>query len=458
MTTNSVKKTEILFFGFRHWAGREVLPGWVWLLPEIQSRFLKIDSKSEKLMDMAVLLRKRNSSSAKSLRLRMLWLFLGVSAYGLHLALGRESGLVEVLYSRGLFVGFRWLWDFSLGLSPLPLYFILFTAGLAGIIRGIIRFLARRRDGPPRPGFVHALPARLGKAGLLVLGWAGGAVFFFYLLWGFNYGRVPVENQLGLDVRPLDADKVREEASWTARMLAESRASVPGATATALEARHLPSGLEREIRKSLKDVLRELGYPAAGRVRIRMFRPGGLLMRLSSSGFYFPHTGEGHADAYLTPSEMPSVIAHEMAHGYGFCDEGAAGFIGFLASEASELSIVRYSGYLSYWSYIGGELFRASREEFKKLLEGLPIGVRADLRASAENWARYRGSLSKIGQSVYSKYLEAQGVEGGLMSYDRFIVLLAAWRASNPGLAEAAEALDGSIIHFPEAPSAPLLD
>jgi hypothetical protein len=60
-----------------------------------------------------------------------LWIFLGLGAFGLHLGLGRDSALVERIYSRGLFIGLRWAWDFTLGLSPVPWLYI--AAGAAAL-------------------------------------------------------------------------------------------------------------------------------------------------------------------------------------------------------------------------------------------------------------------------------------------------------------------------------------
>jgi hypothetical protein len=242
-----------------------------------------------------------------------------------------------------------------------------------------------------------------------------------------------IESQLDLEVRPLAAGAVREEAEWAARMLAETRGAVPGATESALGREHLPANLEDLIRKSLSGVLRDMGYPTPGRIRVRTFRPGGWMMRLSGTGFYFPYFGEGYVSANICPFQKPAVIAHEMAHGFGIGDEGTAGFLGFLACEASENPVVRYSGFLTFWNSIAGDLLRTSRKSFQVLWNGLPAGVKADQRAVRENWERYRGPLMKAGQAIYERYLKSQGIEEGMLSYDRLVTLVAAWKQKRQG-------------------------
>jgi hypothetical protein len=153
------------------------------------------------------------------------------------------------------------------------------------------------------------------------------------------------------------------------------------------------------------------------------------MMRFSSTGIYIPYFGEGYMAGNLLPFERPFTMAHEMAHGYGITDEGAANFLAFLTCEASPEPMVRYSGYASYWSYASGELLR---DEFKALWADLPEGMKADLLAAQKNAARYRGALDKISRKVYARYLKSQRIEDGLRSYSRFVGLVTAWKKKSP--------------------------
>jgi hypothetical protein len=357
-------------------------------------------------------------------RTAWLWISLGAAAAGLHLTLGRDSAFVERFFSRGLFVAWRWIWDLTLGLSPFPwLYLFAAAVLIAGTVK-LTRVVShpRKRIRLPRPGAI-------GRTLLRTAAWAGALVFFFYVLWGFNYDRVGLEKQLGLEPAPLGAAALTAEASWASRMAQESRASIPSTTSETLGKRSLPASLETTLRKALVPVLREVGYPAPGRVRVRPFIPGGWMMRFSSTGIYIPYFSEGYTAGNLLPFEKPFTMAHEMVHGYGITDEGAANFLAFLACAASNVPIVRYSGYASYWSYASGEL---PRDEFKALWAELSEGMKADLLAAQKNAARYRGALDKISRKVYARYLKSQGIEDGLRSYSRFVGLVTAWKKKSP--------------------------
>jgi hypothetical protein len=352
-----------------------------------------------------------------------LWIFAGAAAFNLHYWLGNNSALVEKYYSRVIFVGLRWIWDNTLGLSPVPLVYL--AAG-AAIVWAVVK-LARRMARQKYPKS-ESLLKRCGRFILAAAGWIGAVVFFFYALWGFNYNRFGIEKQGGFEAEPLEMTELAAEADWATNAAVESRGLIPGASNEALVKMVLPADLEDQLRSGLTGVLGELGYPTPGRVRVRIFVPGGWMMRFSGSGIYIPFFGEGYAAGKMLPFEMPFTMAHEMAHGYGITDEGEANFLALLACRKSSSAAVRYSGFLSYWDYAAGELIKAAPARFKTLWVGVPDGIKADLRALRANWDRYRGPLEKLSRGVYEKYLKTQGIKEGMKSYSRFVNLVAAWR------------------------------
>jgi len=145
-------------------------------------------------------------------RRRWLWVLAGAATFAIHLLLGRDSAFVEAFYSRGVFVGLRWIWDYTLGLSPVPLLFVFWFAAVAYLTIKVLRFYSR-----PRGGARSSWPRRIGRAALALSAFAGALVFFFYVLWGFNYDRVRLEKRLGLETPGLDAAELAAEADWGSR-------------------------------------------------------------------------------------------------------------------------------------------------------------------------------------------------------------------------------------------------
>ncbi len=359
---------------------------------------------------------------------RGVWVGLGAGAYAVHLWLGRDSSLAEKFYSRGIYAAIRLIWDHTLGFSPIPLLYIVVPAAiLFWTVYRIVRFFSRR----PRPSISWGL--KIGRTLLRAASAIGGLVFFFYFLWGFNYNRIGFERQLKLALEPLNPAALAAEIDWATRKAVEARASIPGSSDAALEPRFYPQDLESMLRTSLKGLLENLDYPAAGRVRIRLFQPAGWLMRFSGSGIFNPFLGEGYIAGDLLPFEIPFTMAHEMVHGYGICEEGDANFLAFLTCESSADPAVRYSGFLSYWSYVFAETGRLAPQSINTIRELIPEGMKADLRAEAKNWRRYQGPLSRIGEKINNQYLKSQGIREGIRSYDRLVLLVAAWKNAHGG-------------------------
>jgi hypothetical protein len=117
-----------------------------------------------------------------------------------------------------------------------------------------------------------------------------------------------------------------------------------------------------------------------------------------------------------------------MAHACGFGDEGTCNFLGMVACGFSDDPFVRYSGQMGYWGHVVNALAEVDPQLYKMLVFTLDPGVKADLRANYNNYQKYHGTISEIGSQVNNAYLKVQGVKEGIKSYDRVVVLRAAWR------------------------------
>ncbi len=354
---------------------------------------------------------------------KIIWIDLGVLAHFLYYFSGRNSKIIENIYSRGIFSGLRWIWDFTLGLLPVAILYIFLLLSIIWLSNKIYQWIKNRKFSFPVSWRIKFLNTSLNLLAVI-----GFVVFSFYFLWGFNYNRISLERHLDLDIKPLDSAALTKEAELALVSAVGARQRIPGAAPNALKASSLPKNLESGIRNNLKKILEMMDYTSPGRIRIRQMWPGDILMRFHVSGIYIPFFGEGYTAGKLTPVEKPFTLAHEMAHGLGFADEGSANFLAYLACESSEEEMIKYSGRLAYWSYIAGELAAVSREEYQLLFERMPPGMIADLRSISQNWRQYRGTLAKIGEKINDRYLKSQGVEEGVKSYNRMIVLVAAWR------------------------------
>lgn len=347
-----------------------------------------------------------------------LWLVLGLLSLLLRLALAPFPGVVEAVYSRGLFVGIRWLLDHTLGLLPFPVVELLVVLLLAGIIFRTVRNWRKEK---------RTFKARLIRLGTNVAGIVGGLIFGFNILWGFNYQRQPVAHTLGLTLQAPDSVQIEQAFLRSTQAMIQARAAIRTATDSTLIAEDLPAHFEDTLHADLAKVLRADGYPVPSQVRGRKLWPKGLLRRMGPIGIYIPFTGEGTVDGSLHPAQLPSTMSHEMSHGYGFADEGTCNFYAWRACTGSANPLIRYSGWMSYWRYVAQAYARIRPEAFKAQRDSLPMGIRSDLREMRRIQQQYTGWGAELGTKFNDVYLKAQGVKEGTDNYDLMVLLVLAW-------------------------------
>lgn len=345
---------------------------------------------------------------------------LGVMAFLLKLLLGTVPGITERVYSKGFFVLVRYALDYTVGWSPVPFSYLLLL-GLLGY--WIIKWRRNRRAAP------SPMRDRLLLALKNVGGFLGAAVFFFYVLWGYNYERIPIEQSLDLRLDSLTVEQLCEEAEWAARQAEAERALIPGITADSISEALVPDKLEEEVRTCVGRAMETMGFEMHGRIRGRMINPGGWMLRVGIAGIYNPFTGEGNVTGAQVPYKWPYTMAHEMSHACGWGDEGTCNFVGMIACSLSDDPFIRYSGMMGYWGQVANDIADLDPLLYKMLLNSLDAGVRADLKASYNNYMKYHGAIAQIGNRVNNAYLHLQGVRGGVKSYDRVVVMRAAYRS-----------------------------
>lgn len=347
---------------------------------------------------------------------RAIWVYLGASAVAFRALASPE--LIEEAYSRGVFQGIRLLFSLVAGWLPFALVYVLFGAVVFWAVKSLIRFFQNKE--PWQNKLVGSLTS--------LLAFAGGVTFLFLFLWGFNYGRVPLENQINIEPKPLTVNELKKELDYVTAEVIRLREQLPGAGDSALSIDFLPKNTEREMRDLLVAELEEAGYPTSSKVRGRLLFPKGLLLRISTAGVYIPFTGEGHIDPGLHHLQLPFVMAHEMSHGYGFGDEGTCNFLAYLSCLRSENDYLKYIGQLYFFRYVASDYRSYRPEEYKVFYQNLPEGVKNDLRAIRREMEKYPDIFPKFRDATYNAYLKAQGISEGLKNYNRVTMLAAAWR------------------------------
>jgi Protein of unknown function (DUF3810) len=338
---------------------------------------------------------------------------LGLMALLVRYLAERTPQYIEQFYSRGVFQGVRWLFDFSLSWLPFPLLFVFYGLVIFYVLKFVVMLFSKQIP----------FRKRLVTGGRDVLNFAGCLIFYFLLLWGFNYARPNFANQIGLAVLNPDTLALRQELEIAASEAINARQLIETGP---LSMEGFPSDFEDKIRADVSNFLEKNNFKAGGRLRGRQISPDGTLFRFGISGIYMPFTGESSIDNATHPLEKPFTMAHEMAHGYGWTEEATANFVAYLSCINSTDNYTRYSGFISYYRYVASNYKRINPEAYKTFRATLPDGFRNDLEAINQRLMQYPTWFST--DKMNDIFLKSQGVKEGVESYARIVVLGYSWR------------------------------
>ena len=344
------------------------------------------------------------------------WAILGVIALFFRYIANQNPEKTDEIYSRIFFPGIRNLIDMTLGTLPFPsVYLFIITVVL---IFAIVFYRFLKRKGWKSKGF-YALRFGLNAAGALI--------FFFLFLWGFNYQRTPIFEQLGLTPKSLNLEELKSEIQITHRLARQFRIGITTDTSAIEEILPYPA-LEALVRQNMGENLDLLGLNFTGKPRTKLFPPPGFMRKMGILGIYFPFTGESYIDPTLHPLEQPFTIAHEMAHSYGVTNEGEANFIAWVICTNSEDFLLKYSGHLRLLMYQLRDYYRMAPDDYRDWIKTLDSGIRADLislQKASEAIKPFSIELSRKSNDIF---LKSQGVKAVINSYQQLPMLAFAWR------------------------------
>jgi Protein of unknown function (DUF3810) len=247
----------------------------------------------------------------------------------------------------------------------------------------------------------------------------------FYLLWGLNYSRKSIADQLGLkisrySVTELDTlTKVLEE-----RVNAYAAVFRPQERDSFYKKRNLFHESYEAYRIAVQSYS-FLGY------RPKSIKPS-LYSYLGNyfgfEGYYNPFSGEGQVNTTIPVFEQPFVACHEIGHQVGYGKENEANFAGFLACRMHPSSVFRYSVYFDMYNYAINELYRYDSARARQYINSLHPQVKKDYEELRKFFRKYQNPIEPVITWIYGKYLQANNQPAGRRTYSEVIAFLIAYQ------------------------------
>jgi hypothetical protein len=245
----------------------------------------------------------------------------------------------------------------------------------------------------------------------------------FNILWGLNYNRQGMAQQMQLQLKPYSTEELQQVVSIILQRLHSTHLQ-------ALQTRdiYLDKGaLFNEAYHSYQ--LAQKQYPHISYIR-KSVKPS-LFSYLGNymgyTGYYNPFTGEAQVNTTVPVFVLPFTACHEIGHQLGYAKENEASFAGYLSAKSSADPSFTYSVYFDLYSYGIRELYLRDSVLAIALNRQKPLQVKKDIIALRRFFDAYRNPIEPYIRKLYGQYLRANEQPNGMQSYSEVMAFLIAY-------------------------------
>jgi hypothetical protein len=305
---------------------------------------------------------------------------------------------IDVFYGQGLYPIVRSILDLILVLFPFSLLLLFIL---------LVLFL-----------LVSRIRKRSFSGVLNLVGWL---LFAFYWLWGFNYFKSSLNENLNLEVLGINLDQREALVNSTLQhaILLSDRLE---------EDAPLPSSiLKQDIILACEKVSKLIdGITTSNTAPVAMF-PKTLFLRIGITGMYFPFTGQAHYEPLLGNISLPYTMAHEWFHAGGVAPESEANFLAYISLMYSKNDELKYAAQMNllielliFYKLTDHPKYLFYREQFTSKMD-------IDLKNRNALYQKYSNVVSQKSDVVINQYLKMQN-QVGVSDYHRLADWVVAWK------------------------------
>lgn len=230
-------------------------------------------------------------------------------------------------------------------------------------------------------------------------------LYFFYLSWGLNYFRLPLNRFISNEV--VISEKNIEKLT---RFIS-------------IQCNNLKS--EINAKKNKTNILNS--YKKLIEFKGEKFKYSNyslILNHMGIKGYYNPFTNEANVNSRIPETLIPVTIYHELAHKQGFASERDANFVGFLNAYNNYNIEIQYSACFFAFRYLYHDLHEINPILAKNIYESLSIEVKNDILKVSDFWKNYSNIFQKIQKTIFDIFLKTNGQKKGINSYNDIVKLL----------------------------------
>jgi len=328
--------------------------------------------------------------------------------------IGFNSHFVEKLYSE-LFYKYVSLVQRSIsGLFPFSLGDIFYLLLIAFILYQVYKYLKKLRTGGLKREVLLSAP-------LGILNFTLVLYIAFKLLWGLNYARPSIAEQLKIGNEKYSP----EQLTGLARFLIEqiNRIQVQRLQHHDPALQHYTAGeLEHLAAAAYQEMYGKNPFFSYRQPALKKVLNTWAITKIGLEGYYNPLSGEANVNMRIPAHSLPFVACHEIAHQLGVGREDEANLVGYLvASHSSDLNF-KYSAVYSVLRNVLFELRIKVPEQYEQIAETINEETILDFKRDREFWMKYNSDMYAYMDVALDSFLKLNNQQKGINSYQDIVI------------------------------------
>ncbi|MGO1244840.1 MAG: DUF3810 domain-containing protein [Sphingobacterium sp.] len=354
---------------------------------------------------------KTKASRRRVVRLLSVGIALLVIALCLGL-LNQNEQAVEQYYAKGFFPLFSYGMKIIFGWIPFSIGDLVYV----GLVWCILFFIGSAFVIVFKHKFVKGAVIRLLQLGVFLL-----AVYvYFYVSWGQNYYRIPLQKQLSLNDTAIKQDDYLAVVDRYIDSINTMREGIEMGKQCRIQA-------EIDIEQLMLASTDKLPMLSRSQVKVKHPISSHLISYFTVTGYFNPFTHEVHVNQVMPKTSYPFTVSHELAHQMGIGLEDECNFVAFLTLHDHPNIWYRYAAYYETVHYLLRPLYYQNRERYNDYVNRMSDKVREDYRQDHAFWQSYIGWISSLSDMFYGGYLRHNNQPEGAMRYTLMGRLVVAW-------------------------------
>lgn len=323
--------------------------------------------------------------------------------------LGLSSTAVDYLYSDRLYLFTSIVQRFISSLLPFAIGDLLYLLLLAYVLKCIYTFGKKLVKRTLKKTDKINIPLQIANFCLLLY-------LVFKILWGLNYSRPSVADQLGINNEKYTTTQLISLGNFFVKKLNKLQ-SVKKTRFTIDQLKEIAVTSYDSLQK--KNVFFDYHIPS-----VKPVLNSWIVTKIGIEGYYNPLSGEANVNMRLPSVALPFVTCHEIAHQLGIGREDEANLIGYLVSSNSRDPYFQYSAAYAMLKSILFEIRIKSPEDYEKIYATINKGTIRDFEADRDFWRKYNNDMFGYLDVAFDRFLKMNNQSKGTDSYQDIVLWL----------------------------------